>query len=198
LTCVSKLSDIAEVSAGYPFRGKIEAVSAGSVAVIQMKNIDAFQKIDWSSLIRTELKGKKAPKWLKESDILFLARGNRNYAVYLAEVKEQTLCSPHFFQIYTKDEQCVLPAFLAWQINQQPIQRYLLKSIEGTAIGNIRRSVLESIPIVLPPIEKQLSIIALDNIVKQQQIILEQQIENNHQTMNAIAQQLVHEDELNR
>jgi restriction endonuclease S subunit len=185
------LKDLTDINPGYPFRGKIEEQDCGSVSVVQMKNVDDLHQLDRSSLIKTELQGRKSPNWLQQSDILFIARGNRNYAIYLDKITEQAVCSPHFFQLQVTEKQTIHPAFLAWQINQPFIQRYLTRSTEGGVIGNIRRSVLEEIPVVVPPISQQLSIVALDNANRHQQALFQQQITNNHRMMNAIAQKLV-------
>lgn len=187
---IKKLGDVASVSAGYPFRGKIQEFSDGKVAVIQMKDIDETQQVNWSDLMLTKLTGKKNPRWLEATDILFLARGNKNYAVYLDRVNEQTLCSPHFLQIHAKENPEILPAFLAWQINQKPVQQYLLKVGEGNKVGNIRRSVLESIPVVIPSIKQQLSIIKMSELVRQEYEVLRQLLKNNQLKMTSIAQQL--------
>ena len=150
-----------------------------------------LQQVNWTSLIKTELTGKKAPRWLQKTDILFLARGNNNYATYLDEVNEQTLCSPHFFQIHVKDENIILPEYLAWQINQKPVQNYLCSVGEGTVVRNIRRAVLESIPITVPTIKDQLLTIKVSKIENQLHEFFVQQIENNQSIMAGIAQQQV-------
>jgi len=187
---IENLGNVASVSAGYPFRGKIQEFDDGTVAVIQMKDIDETQQVNLLSLMTTMLTGKKKPRWLEISDILFLARGNNNYAVYLDRVNEQTVCSPHFLQIHVEDEKIILPAFLAWQINQKPVQQYLSRVGEGKKVGNIRRSVLESIPIVIPTLKQQSLIIEMSEMVSQENEVLLQLLKNNQLKMTSIAQQL--------
>lgn len=182
-----KLGDLADIRAGFPFRGAIEPSLEGDVGVVQMKNVNEISQVDWRNLTRTRLEGKRSPDWLEAGDILFLARGNRNFAVCLDTPPPQTVCSPHFFQIHVKNSKKILPAFLAWQINQAPAQQYLKASAEGGLIGNIRRSVLESLTITVPALEQQHAVMRLDDLLKHEHMLLQQRIENNHKMMRAVA-----------
>jgi len=192
---IVSLIDVASVSAGYAFRGKIKEFPDGTIDVIQMKDIDETHRVDWTSLMKTRISENKSPNWLKKSDILFLARGNNNHAVYLDVPSEQTLCSPHFLRIHVRNESEVLPKFLAWQINQKPAQEYLSRVGEGNKVGNIRRSVLESIPIVIPTITNQSSIIEFNKLVNNERDLLLQQINIHQLMMTSIAQQLFDENQ---
>ncbi len=81
----------------------------------------------------------------------------------------------------------MLPAFVAWQINQEPMQRYLAASATGSYITSIRRQVLEDLPLVMPPLEKQKTIIAFsDAAVREKQLLLEL-IENRNRQMRTLA-----------
>jgi hypothetical protein len=182
-----RLADVASISAGYPFRGSIEDAPGGGVAVVQIRNVDADTGVDWLSVSRTQLTGRRKPDWLGQGDILFSARGNRNVAALVGVVPGQAVCSPHFFLIRVKDVGKLLPAFVAWQINQEPMQRYLAASATGSYITSIRRQVLEDLPLVMPPLEKQKTIIAFsDAAVREKQLLLEL-IENRNRQMRALA-----------
>ena len=50
---IMRLSDLAHIRAGHPFRGALEAVAEGSVTVAQMKDILPGGGVDWSSAVRT-------------------------------------------------------------------------------------------------------------------------------------------------
>ena len=49
------LAGLASISAGYPFRSKIDVLPEGEVAFIQMRNADPETGIDWGGLSRIEL-----------------------------------------------------------------------------------------------------------------------------------------------
>lgn len=185
-----KLADIADIKAGYPFRGQIQDIASGDVRVVQMKHISAADGITWDELVFTNLEGRRDPDWLEKDDIIFVARGNNNCALCLGEVPERSVCSPHFYQIHIHDPGSILPCFVAWQINQAPVQQYLMSSAEGTAIRSIRRLVLEELLVVIPDIKRQKAIVELDARVKQENILLQKQMNNSRAMMNAIARDL--------
>ncbi len=181
------LADVAGIGAGYPFRGSIEDAPEGDVAVVQIRNIDADMGIDWPSVSRTQLTGRRKPDWLGQGDILFSARGNRNVAALVGVVPGQAVCSPHFFLIRVEDVGKLLPAFVAWQINQEPIQRYLSTSATGSYITSIRRQVLEDLPIVMPPLEEQRTIVAFNGAAMRERHLLLELIENRNRQMRSLA-----------
>ncbi len=190
---MKQLKDIAVFRAGYPFRGRVPEVSGGEARVIQMKDVDPELGVAWKRLTRTELTGRKDPQWLKPGDVLFVARGFRNFAVHLDELPGPTVLSPHFFHITLKPDAGILPAFLAWQINQEPAQQKLRASAEGSNLPSIRRAVLEVLPITVPPLEKQEKIVALVRTWRHEQAVLRALTKNMKQTMTGLAQQLLHE-----
>ena len=187
---ICKLSQLIDVKPGFPFRGKIEASPNGGVKAVQLKDIATYGSVDWESVIAVELGGRKTPEWLKADDMLFSARGTRNFATWLGHVPGEAVCSPHFFHL-TNPSSKILPAFLAWQINQEPAQQYLRSSAEGSRLPNIRRKVLEDMPISVPSIEKQRQIIALDKAWQQEQQVLQALTDNMKRTMTGLAQQLL-------
>ncbi len=185
------LLDIADVRSGYPFRGQIQDTPDGLTKVVQMKHINEISGVAWQNLAKANLEGRKEPNYLEKGDIIFSARGNKNFAVCLNETPEKAVCSPHFFQIHIKNKQKVLPSFLAWQINQAPAQKYLMNSAEGTMIRSIRKGILESLSIVIPEMKKQKAIAELDSRVKREYTLLQKQINNSRTMMNAIARDLM-------
>ena len=186
----TKLADIANIKAGYPFRGQIQTVASGVVKVVQMKHANEIDGVAWDDLVVTNLEGRRKPDWLVKDDIVFAARGNNNFAVCLDEVPGKAVCSPHFYQIHIRDPNKILPGYVAWFINQSPAQRYLISSAEGTMIRSIRRAVLESLTIVIPELRKQVAIVELDSRAKQENALLHKQINNNRTMMSTIARDL--------
>jgi hypothetical protein len=188
------LKQIATIRAGHPFRGKIEEDLDGNARVIQMKDVDAERGVNWDGLLVTDLPGKKQPDWLKSGDLLFAARGNRNFAVQLDEIPFNTVLSPHFFHLTVKREANVLPGFLAWQINQEPIQQYLQKSSHGSMVQAIGRQELENMQLAIPPLEKQHAIVALNKTWQHQLRVMAALTDNMQRTMTGITRQLLRDN----
>lgn len=192
------LFEVAYIHAGHSFRGRIQEKPGTGVFAVQMKNIFPNQSIDWSGCTETELAGKRKPDWLKPGDVLFAARGNNNYAVLIDETIGglRAVAAPHFFVLRSKTRQ-LRPGFLAWLLNRPPCQHYFQREAEGTLTKSIRRSVLGATPVVLPPLDKQRTIINLANALNKQKQRMEQLIQNGEMLMNGIANDLLQKQRVN-
>lgn len=184
------LARIATISAGYPFRGKVDELPDGEVAVIQMRNADPVNGIDWPNLSRVALPRVSAKAFLAEGDVILSTRGGRNIAYYMEGRQEQVVCSPHFFVIRAK-RQAILPEFLAWQLNQKPAQDHFTAGATGSYILNLKREVVEQLPIMVPPLAEQQRIVEFDAAAKAERAILNRLIENRTVEMAAIAKRLL-------
>lgn len=181
------LTDIATIKPSFPFRGTVPAVADGEALVVQMKDVTADGVVGWDGLVRTELKGRKQPDWLKTGDILVLIRGNHNFAVCLGDVSAKAVCSPHFFMVQVKPRVTLLPEFLAWQINQPMAQRYFEQSAEGSLQRSIRRQVLERLPVTIPPMASQETVVHFTRAALREKRLLQALINNRERQMLAMA-----------
>lgn len=186
------VGDLASLQGGYPFRGSIEESSEGGVLAVQMKDVDPEHGVNWSGVIRTSLAGRKQPNWLKAGDVLFVSKGARYYAVCIDEPPTKAVCSPHFFLLQVLPRVVLLPAFLAWQINQPPFQRQLQQAAEGSSQMSIRRPVLESLTLSVPSLADQQRIVAIADLARQERHTLHQLIHNREQQLQALAEGLAY------
>ena len=114
---------------------------------------------------------------LRKNDVLFAAKGIRNFAaVYDIDIK--AVASTSFFVIRLNDEfkSIILPEFLAWIINQPLAQACLKGQAMGSSIASIAKGVLEKMEISIPPIEKQQLVLKVSKL-RNREIELRQQIE---------------------
>ena len=181
------LGDVAAIAAGYPLRGAVDELAGGNVAIVQMRNVDADSGVNWHEVQRITLPSKRPPTLLAVGDIIFTTRGTRNFALSLDTVEGAAVCSPHFFVIRVLDAKRIAPAFLAWQINQRTAQEYFQREATGSHILNIRREVIENLPLALPPLDLQRAIIALADTARAERAALAKLIENRSQQIEAIA-----------
>ena len=184
------LSELASISAGYPFRGKIDALPEGDVAVIQMRNADPDAGIDWDSLSRVELPRASEKSYLRADDIILSTRGGRNFPYLIPECSRPVVCSPHFFVIRVHAD-AILPKFLAWQMRQKPCQDHFATGATGSYILNLTRDVVAGLPVVVPPQEAQHLIVEMDSAAKAERALLTELIDNRANEMAAIARQLL-------
>jgi len=185
-----RLADIVTLSSGHPFRGKIPEKPGSGIYAIQMKDVSPEDGVCWDSAIETELSGKKQPDWLASGDVLFVARGSYNYAVVIEEMDKQAICAPHFYILRATDPS-LLPAFLVWQLNQQPLQKYFGSVAEGSLTKSIRRSVLEQTEITVPLLETQHKILELHKAILQEKKLYAELISNADKLMHALASDLM-------
>lgn len=186
------LSGIAAIAAGHPFRGRIDPTEGAKTVVVQMRDTTP-DGVNWASCVRTDVSGRRAPDWLQSGDILFPARGNVSHAVLIDERigSLQAVAAPHFFLLRIKSPD-VLPAYLAWWLNQEPVQRHLEQNAQSsTLVRNIARPVLEATPIVVPPLPQQQEIAGLAFAMQREEALLQRLRQANQHIMTGLARDLL-------
>ena len=194
VTAQLSLQSLAQIAAGYPFRGSINELPLGNVAVIQMAEVGSVEGVDWTRLPKVALPSGRAVNFLEAGDVIFTTRGARNYAVALETVRAPAVCSPQLFVIRVDDRQILAPTFLAWQINQQPGQRYLRKGAEGSNQLSIRRQILAAMPFTVPPIRQQHQAVELARLALRERTIHEALLQNRERHLRMIANRLLEID----
>ncbi len=187
-----KLNRIATVKSGYHSRGRVESHEDGSHLLLQARDVDgenlAYQT---DSLIRFHPELSRIDGNLKKNDILFMARGARNYSVLLTEIPDSTLAAACFFIVRVADDR-VLPAFLCWYLNQTPVERYLVRHTgRGVHMPVVRRAVLENLDIPLPDLEIQMKIVELDTLRREEENLTNLLAEKRKQLITASCLKLV-------
>jgi hypothetical protein len=193
-----KLNDIARIRAGHAFRKKLINDPSQKFLVIQMKDVDFNGDIHWSSMVRTE-PAAASQDLVAKDDLLLVARGANNTVYFISEEPpEPSLAAPYFFHItlLSTFSDIIDPGFLAWQINQKPIQDYFRKNAEGSTSKAIRREIVENVEIFTPPMSKQMSIVSLHKNVSQQKKRHEQLMANSKTLMSKMACDLLRPDHL--
>ena len=186
----TKLGDLAHIRAGHPFRGAVEAVPEGAVAVVQMRDILPGGGVDWSSAVRTELVGRKEPDWLSDGDLLFVSRGSRYFAVCVDSPPAPAVCGPHLFHLTVKARELLMPEFLAWVVGQGPVQRQLLQAASGSLQLSVTRQALEALEIPLPSLATQRVVTDLAAAAARERAVLTALIHNRELQLEALASAL--------
>ncbi|HAT8721403.1 TPA: restriction endonuclease subunit S [Legionella pneumophila] len=184
---ILELINISTISAGYSFRGKIPELKNSGIYCVQMKDINETYNVNWSTVIETILPSRQSQVSLQSGDILFAARGQRNYAALIdADLKERlAIAAPQFFVIRLNVPD-VLPEYIAWFLNQTIAQRYFLSNAEGSTTPSIRRQVLEATPIILPTLKQQKTIIELAKTISKEKQLADKMIANGELLMQAL------------
>jgi hypothetical protein len=165
-----KLKKIAKIQSGYISRGRIDPREDGTCLLIQAKDVSAdYLSYSTDALVRfmPTLSGKD---WfLKPGDILFMARGARNFSILIDKLPDSVLAAACFFVVRISHFE-IIPEYLGWYLNQLPVGEYLKRfSGRGVHMPVVKRAVLESIDIPLPPIKTQKQVSEINKLLQKEQ-----------------------------
>ena len=182
-----KLKMIAKIQSGFISRGKIDPRNDGTCLLLQAKDVDAdYRSYRTDALVRfmPRLSGKE--RLLKSGDILFMARGARNFSVLIDKLPDSVLAAACFFVVRISNPE-ILPEYLCWYLNQSPVEEYL-RRFSGRAVHMpvVRRAVLESIDIPLPPIKIQKQVSEMTMLLQKEQYLYKKLAEKRKNLMTEI------------
>lgn len=195
---VRTLADLADITIGYQHRpdgpsDEISARSKGSHRIIQIKDLDrdgepnqeaqgsaTAHKLWIDELYRVTPHSDPAPYAVQEGDVLFLSRGNHNFAIPLVSPYVEPLpkswsnmiAAYQFYRLRLRGSN-VLPEYLAWWFGSDLGQAQMHGGQEGTHMKMFKRRDFEKLPINVPPLETQRRIISLHHLALQEQELME-------------------------
>lgn len=185
-----RLGQAAHIAPGHPFRGAIDTLSDGDIGVVQMRDVGE-DGVAWNAIARVRLPSARNVTLLHAGDVIFTTRGTRNFALALEHMPMTAVCAPHFFILSVAEPSRLLPSFLAWQLNQRPAQNYFQQRAQGSNILNIDRTAIENLELVIPPVDRQIQALEIDQALRHERLLLGRLIENTNRQANAIAMQLL-------
>ncbi len=189
-----KLKKIANIQSGYINRGKIKASENGSCLLMQAKDVDADQlSYRTGALVRFNPKWSGKDRYLKPDDILFMARGARNYSLLIDKIPDRVLAAACFFIVRIPNPE-IIPEYLWWYLNQSPVEEYL-KRFSGRAVHMpvVRRAILESIDIPVPPIQVQKQVAVTTTLIMKEQYLYKKLAEKRKHLMTEICLKSIRE-----
>jgi restriction endonuclease S subunit len=97
---------------------------------------------------------------LRHGDVLFAAKGTKNFATIYEGHNPPAVASTSFFVIrFTENN--IIPEYFAWFLNTYAIQTLLKGLAIGTAIPSISKQVLESLEMTIPDLKTQHAILQI-------------------------------------
>jgi restriction endonuclease S subunit len=147
----------------------------GELVYLQSKHFDEFGHLH--TVLHPDLlaEGISEKHLLKDGDVLFAAKGTKNFAAVYENYNEPSVASTSFFVIRSIDNK-VLPQFLAWFLNNHTTQTLLKGQAIGTSIPSISKQVLENLEIPIPDIKTQKAIVDISKL-RNKEKSLKQKIE---------------------
>lgn len=167
-----QLSELASIRAGYQTRTGIKPVAEGSHFLVQLRDFSPDRAtMNTAGLVRVSAGQVGEGQDMREGDVLFLAKGAKNFAHVPVSLPGPSLAASYFFIL--RPESGVLPEYLAWFLNLESTRRYLAKRAgSGIHMPVVRRDVLEELEIPTPDRKTQEAVVELDRLSKQQQSLL--------------------------
>ena len=168
---MTNLGQVASIRMGYPFRSRLEHDAMGTIAVVQMKDIDDASLLHVEDAIRVNLAEVKAHHLIRQGDLIFRSRGRTNsVALISADIGPAVLAAPMLLIRPVE----VLPAYLLWYINLPTVQATLAAQAEGTSVRMISKAALEALEIPVPNRHTQQLIAEVSALATAEQGLLEQ------------------------
>lgn len=169
---------------GYTPRGRLEAVGAGGIPAIQLRDISVEGRINLNGLMRYELDGATDRYLVRPGDVLFRSRGERNTATAADELLAEPAVAVSPLFILRPNRKAIEPHFLEWVINQSPAQRYFDGCAQGTRLRMIPKSSLDDLEIDLPDLKTQREIVEIDALATLEHELSSLAAEKKHQLIS--------------
>lgn len=150
-------------------------IAKGEIVYLQAKHFDENGQI--IGLLHPNLNaiGIMEKHFLRQGDVLFAAKGTKNFAAWYESSNMLAVASTSFFVIRLPKIN-ILPEYLAWFLNHPNTQLLLKGKARGTSIASISKSVLAELEIPVPKIQLQKLILKIYHLRKTEKE-LKQQIE---------------------
>ena len=166
------IRDLARIRAGYQTRKGVKATPGGSHALLQIRDFDEERtEIDLEGITRIVPGPINEEQVLRAGDVIFLAKGAKNFTFVPKGLPEPALAASYFFIL--RPGRRIVADYLAWFLNLKSTRRMLSRYVgQGTHIPVVRREVLENVEVPLPAIETQRIIVELAALADEQQRLL--------------------------
>lgn len=181
-----KLGDLIEIRNGYLLRTKIEATPDGRFCLIQTSDFDSSRTVlDSSKLTRFEPSEMRKDQTVQPHEVLFLAKGIRNFAYRPGPLPFPTLAASYFYVLTPAP--AVDPDYLVWFLNH-PATALLFDRVAGVGarMPVIRKSDLADIAMPLPARPAQRKIVELHGLMAREAQLLEQLREKRKTFMDSL------------
>jgi hypothetical protein len=145
------LRKLARITSGYQTRKGVEGCPNGTHYLLQIRDFNKERTlVDSEGMMRISPPTVDPEAHLRHGDVLFLAKGQRNFAWEFCLMPEGPVIAASYFFV-ARPREGVSGAYLAWFLNQEPAHRYFARlATTGAHMPIIRREVLEDLEVPLP------------------------------------------------
>ncbi len=186
----TKLPTVARVQPGYLSRQGLRSAPNGTHYLLQARDVSPRAGIRSAGLLRFRPQRQPELYQIGRGDILIASRGREHQAHLVQQDLVDTLASSVFYIVRPRAKR-IVPAYLAWWLNQPQVQAQIASGARGTNIGYIARQVLEHLPIVVPPLKVQNKIAEVLELTQRQQALQAQLDQKREQLIHAVCRQAI-------
>lgn len=165
----TKLKNITAIRSGIFAKPRPDA----NIYYLQVKDFDEYMNLYEGRIPELIIDGQTENHLLKPDDVLFAAKGSKNFAVAYTPKFGQCVASSSFNIISLLDEykENILPDYLAWYLNRPDVAGKLKNKAKGTSIPSISKADMEEVEIYLPTIKKQQTILKINELQQKERNI---------------------------
>lgn len=158
----TKLNDIASIQTGV----FAKTTSTGDVVYLKARHFDENGRLSKALHPDLKLNYKTQKHLLKPDDIIFAAKGTKNFAAWYEGKHPLVVASTSFFiiRLDNSGRNKVLPPYLVWYLNHPSTQKYLKGYARGTNIVSIAKDVLEDLEVPVPEFHIQEAVIKINDL----------------------------------
>lgn len=180
----------ANVQSGYSVKTKVIHDPAGTHQVVIAKHLMENEPYIYrpDHELRISPARPAGSYLLQPGDILFMSRGMKNIATQLLSFPQPAIAPSTFFVLRSKKN--IYPPFLAWIINQEPVQAEISELRTGAGTPMIPRKEFTEVVIPVPPLNIQEKIVELDNLMRKEQSLLQRLAEKRKKLVAAACLQV--------
>jgi hypothetical protein len=176
---VYTLAQLAAIQSG------VYGKSAGDADLVylQARHFDAHGHLAVEELF-AELSSEDVGKQhlLQGGDVLFAAKGAKNFAALYEAHNQAAVASTTFFVIRLRTD-LLIPAFLCWYLNHAEVLNKLTAKAKGSNVPAIAKSALEELDVYFPSLEKQHLIVKINQLQLRQQELQSDLLRLKHSTL---------------
>ncbi|MDP2820017.1 MAG: restriction endonuclease subunit S [Polaromonas sp.] len=176
---VYKLLEVADLSAGHPFRTSLALELAGPVRVVSMAHsIGDALALD-TVLPQIDFTGDVSRLRLEAGDLLFRPRGVSTQAIYVESVVQPCIFAAPLVRIRIKNPKQTYGWYLHWLLNCPAVQRDINAQARGSMIRMVSMESLRNLQIPIPPIRVQREIAEVARLLREERALSEALMEKN-------------------
>lgn len=187
------LGDIAQVKTGLVLTRKKASIETKEQVTYQLLTLNNISED--GSIIQDVFESFTSNERLQEhyftqkNDILI--RLNHPFTAVFIDEKYTSLLIPSYFAVIKVTSKDILPQYLAWYLNSDYIKRELQRQQFGSRIVSTNKQAIKQLPINVPSLNKQQTIIKLYQLYKREQSLYKQLMEEKELLFNEITKKLL-------